>query len=233
MVSEAPRPRLEPPQPDDLPLGVGRLEASSGERSRFEVEDLPLRPFEPPSVPPAEEPVAPASGPRVLDIAERGLDAPGPRWTTGEVDEPAPEEPAPEAVERPAQLLERVQAASLDAMAVGAAAAVVIYFAARAARVPLAGLLPAWPYLGGFLAVFALVYASFFTGLTGQTLGKMMFRLRVVDRDGAPPGHLRAALRALLGTLGSFALIGLAPILVDPARRGLHDRLLKTRVIHI
>jgi hypothetical protein len=57
--------------------------------------------------------------------------------------------------------------------------------------------------------------------------------LRGVDRLGAPPGHPRAARRATLGALGSLALFGIAPAFLDPARRALHDRALRTRVIRI
>lgn len=209
-------------------------EAADDEASA-EVVDLPLRPqearFEP------DEPIRdasgePPSGPRLVELDQRSVDEPAAAWTADDFETPDPAEPA-RAIERPAYLGERVQAALLDGVTIGLVAAVVVYFASRAARVPPLGLLPAWPYVAGFLALFALVYAAFFTGLTGQTLGKMAFRLRVVDRAGAPPGHVRAALRAALGALGSLALVGIAPVFFDPARRALHDRLLKTRVIRI
>jgi uncharacterized RDD family membrane protein YckC len=108
----------------------------------------------------------------------------------------------------------------------------VVYFASRFAHVPIDGLRPSWPYLGAYLAFLALVYAVYFTGTTGQTLGKIVYGLRVVDTAGRPPGYLRAAGRAALGALGVVAAgLGLVPVLFDPARRAFHDRVLHTRVI--
>mgnify|MGYP006866169081 CR=1 FL=1 len=52
-------------------------------------------------------------------------------------------------------------------------AAFVVYFASRAAHTTVLGLRPAWPYLLGYLAFLGLVYATYFTGTTGQTLGKI------------------------------------------------------------
>jgi len=205
----------------------------------MEVVDLPLHPQqavefdEPTFEAPAEAPPEAPSGPRLVEWDEPAPAEPAsPAWAAEDFETPdAPASPKP--VERPAYLGERVQAALLDSATIGLVAAVVVYFASRAARVEPLGLLPAWPYVAGFLAFFSLVYASFFTGLTGQTLGKMAFRLRVVDRAGAPPGHARAGLRAALGAVGALALVGIAPVFFDPARRALHDRLLRTRVIRI
>jgi uncharacterized RDD family membrane protein YckC len=138
----------------------------------------------------------------------------------------------PRAVERPARAGERVQAAVLDLVLLGGVWVGVLYFAARLARVSMLGLLPAWPYIGGFLAFLGLGYATFFTGTTGQTLGKLAVGLRVLDISGRPPGYVRALLRTVLGTLGiALTFAGLLPILFDPARRAAHDRLLKTRVV--
>ncbi len=138
----------------------------------------------------------------------------------------------PRPVERPAFLGERTRAAALDAVFLGALASLVVYFASRRAGVPLVGLRPVWPYLLGYVAFLCLFYATYFTGATGQTLGKLATGLRVADRRGAPPTYSRALLRAALGTLGiGLALAGLAPMLFDPARRAFHDRVFKTRVI--
>jgi uncharacterized RDD family membrane protein YckC len=140
------------------------------------------------------------------------------------------QEPAP--VERPAPLLARLEAALLDAILLGVLGAGVVALTARAAHVPLAGLLPSWPWLGGYLAALGLLYAGYFTGGTGRTLGKIAFGLYVVDAAGHRPGFLRALARAALGTLGVLlAGGGLVPMLMDPARRAFHDRLFGTRVI--
>jgi uncharacterized RDD family membrane protein YckC len=140
------------------------------------------------------------------------------------------QEPAP--VERPAPLVARLEAALLDALLLGVLGAGVVALTARAAHVPLAGLLPSWPWLGGYLAALGLLYAGYFTGGTGRTLGKIAFGLYVVDAAGQRPGFLRALARAALGTLGVLlAGGGLVPMLMDPARRAFHDRLFGTRVI--
>jgi uncharacterized RDD family membrane protein YckC len=151
-------------------------------------------------------------------------------WPLDVEDEPRASLSRP--VERPAQPAERLQAALLDLGVLASLAAIVLYFAGRAAKVPLASLQPAWPYLAGYLTLLALLYAMYFTGTTGQTLGKMLFDLRVVDTNGQAPGYWRALGRGALGALGTVALgLGLAPMLFDPARRGFHDRLFRTRVV--
>ncbi len=140
----------------------------------------------------------------------------------------------PRPLERPASMAERAQAALVDAGLLAGLAIVVVYFAGRVAQVPLAGLRPAWPMLCAYLAFMALVYASYFTGTTGQTIGKIMLGLRVVDSAGQAPGYGRAALRALLGSVGALlGGAGLATILFDPARRAVHDRLMRTRVVSL
>jgi uncharacterized RDD family membrane protein YckC len=138
----------------------------------------------------------------------------------------------PRPVERPAHAGERAQAALVDVILILGVWAMVVYFASRAARVSLAGLQPSWPYLVSYLAFLGLAYAACFTGITGQTLGKMLKGLRVVTASGRPPGCPRAFLRATLGSLGVIlAFSGTLPMFFDPARRGFHDRLLKTRVV--
>jgi uncharacterized RDD family membrane protein YckC len=143
-----------------------------------------------------------------------------------------PPTPVARPVERPAFVAERARAAGIDLLFLSFLGLVVVYFASRAARVPVAGLLPAWPWLLSYLAFLGLAYATYFTGTTGQTLGKMVCELRVVDTGGQPPGYVRALLRAGLGGLGvAVAGLGLVPMALDPARRALHDRALRTRVI--
>jgi len=152
---------------------------------------------------------------------------PSDEWTLGA--EPAD---AARPVERPAYSGERARAAALDLALLAVLWAIVVYFAGRAAHVELTGLRPAWPYLAGYLAFLGLTYAGYFTGTTGQTLGKIAVGLRVVDAGGRPPGYLRAFVRAALGSVGVLAAgAGLIPMLVDPARRALHDRVLRTRVV--
>ena len=91
-----------------------------------------------------------------------------------------------------------------------------------------------WPAIASYLGLLALFYAGYFTGTTGQTPGKLVTGLRVVDAAGRPPGYLRSAARALVGLLGTaLAGLGLVPMAFDPAARALHDRIFRTRVVRI
>lgn len=198
----------------------GADEADDALLGALPAADLPLRALD--EVEPEDErrPRAPVA--RLFDEPVED------EWPLDEASSPA----LPRPIERPAQLAERAQAALLDLGVMAALGAVVIYFAGRAAKVPLSGLQPAWPYLLGYLGLLGLLYAAYFTGTTGQTLGKMLFDLRVVDTAGQAPGYLRACGRCALGALGTLALgLGLVPMLFDPARRGFHDRLFRTRVV--
>ena len=135
-------------------------------------------------------------------------------------------------LERPALPLERAHAAAVDAILFAALAVVVVYFTGRAARTDVSALAVAWPGLAIYLGLMALFYAGYFTGTTGQTPGKLMTGLRVVGTTGRPPTYLKAMARAALGLVG-IVLAGavLVPMAFDPARRALHDRLFRTRVV--
>ena len=217
-------PEAEPETPASAAIDPGDRRMTLGDPDEVEAEaeadamvDLPLRA-------PEEEPERAASHP----LPRR----PGPSALDLEDDTPAEWSPSSRPVERPALGLERVQAAALDLLFLGGLWAVVLYFAGRAAGVGTWGLLATWPYLAGYLAGLGLLYAAFFTGATGQTPGKMVTGLRVVDGDGLPPGFVRALARAALGSLGLLALgAGLLTLFFDPARRALHDRLFQTRVV--
>jgi uncharacterized RDD family membrane protein YckC len=144
--------------------------------------------------------------------------------------QPPPAEGRP--LERPAYLGERLRAGALDVALLLGLWGIVVYFASRAAHVPLSALRPTWPWLGGYLASLGLAYAAYFTGTTGQTLGKIALGLRVVDTAGQPPGYFRALARALVGSLGVLAVgLGLLPMAFDPARRAFHDRIFRLRVV--
>jgi uncharacterized RDD family membrane protein YckC len=203
-----------------------------------DLQDLPLRPPEPSAeAEPAEEPVPERPAPVAPRVEARpALDD----ELTAEEESPRaedewelpsqPKEPRP--VERPALPQERLQAAAVDLALLATVWTVVVYFASRAAHVSLGALRPSWPWLLGYLAFLGLVYASYFTGTTGQTLGKMVTGLRVLQASSRPPGYLRAFLRAGVGALGILVVgLGQLPMLFDPARRALHDRLFGTRVV--
>jgi len=219
------------PLPDRRPSEVAMAAADEsagrdrellgGRREEEPLSDLPLRADTPQEVPPSRDDVS----------ADAAFEADGSFESEWSLDPAAPAvEPRP--VERPARPLERLQAALVDFAVLAALAALVVYFAGRVARVPLAGLWPAWPYLTAYLLMLALVYAGYFSGTTGQTVGKILLDLRVVDTTGRAPGYPRALLRAALGAAGTLMLgLGLIPLFLDPARRAFHDRLVRTRVV--
>jgi uncharacterized RDD family membrane protein YckC len=203
----------------------------AAELSEVELADLPLRPSR---VAGAE----PSAGRTDRAAARREEAAPGryPEVMASTQVEPeielAPPAPQPVAVERPARAGERAQAAALDTAIFALLCLVVVYFTGRTARVGLASLASAWPWLAAYQGLLALFYAGYFTGTTGQTPGKLITGLRVVDTSGRPPGYSRAAARAVTGVFGiMLAGIALLPMAFDPALRALHDRLFQTRVV--
>lgn len=73
-------------------------------------------------------------------------------------------------------------------------------------------------------------------GPAGQTLGKHLMRIRVVDENGsASIGYARAALRELLGKWLSGALfyLGYLWMLWDPNRKTWHDMIATSQVIKL
>jgi uncharacterized RDD family membrane protein YckC len=221
-------------QPDPAPVPAARLEPPAAEPGRepdlvstrlseAELADLPLR------APAAERPAMPE--PRRAPPLDDEVLAGEPDVEPGGEFAPPLAEPAP--LERPARAGERLKAAAVDGLLFGTLAAVVVYFTGRAARVELVALVASWPALASYLGLLALFYAAYFTGTTGQTPGKLVAGLRVVDASGRPPGYLRATARALVGLLGTGLVgLGLLPMVFDPAARTLHDRLFHTRVVH-
>jgi uncharacterized RDD family membrane protein YckC len=226
LVPQAPTAAGPGPESGHVALG-----ASPG-LSEAELADLPLRvtSYLPPEV---EERAAGELEPVVVD--GDGLDGLGPRQR---LFEPAPDvelEAPPreqQPLERPARPGERAQAAALDAALLALVGVTVVYFTGRAARVELGALAAVWPWLGGYLGLLAVFYAAYFTGTTGQTPGKLITGLRVVNTAGHPPGYWRASVRALVGCAGVLvAGLGLLTMAFDPAARALHDRLFRTRVV--
>jgi uncharacterized RDD family membrane protein YckC len=83
-------------------------------------------------------------------------------------------------------------------------------------------------------AVVPAAYAVLSHGTTGQTLGKRLAGVRVVDLAGEPIGYPRALGRWLAWLLSAALLF--AGFLVAPARsdrRALHDLLAGTRVVRV
>jgi uncharacterized RDD family membrane protein YckC len=92
-----------------------------------------------------------------------------------------------------------------------------------------------WWYLYrvGLLGVVAAYYLVNWTR-SGQTLGMRAWHLRAVSDSGQPLGLKAAALRFLLGVLAwAPAALGVLWLYADPEHIALHDRLSKTRVVHL
>lgn len=90
------------------------------------------------------------------------------------------------------------------------------------------------------LLVFGAAYTIGPTAIWGQTLGKVAVGTRVVtDADGSLPGWRRSTIRwAVPGLLGRLPYIGIlislavtASLVLDPRRRGLHDKAAGTIVV--
>ena len=99
----------------------------------------------------------------------------------------------------------------------------------------MAGLLDRNPMAAGALGlIFGLsaLYQIYLGGVLGQTIGKRLFRLRVISSRGEAPGPLVACVRFLTMVL-SLALAGLGFLwcIFDRDRRALHDHLSGTYVI--
>ena len=235
LVGSMPIDEQRPPHDSIAENESGSAAEAGGDEELSGLDQLsfrtPTRSFEPPlDEPPHEPPVrqlAPSSPP-ALGEDDIPSETESPTWSFDL--EPPQRHSAP--VERPAFVLERAEAVAVDLLILGAMSGTVAYFAARVAQVPPVGLISGASYILAFLVGIGLLYATCFTGATGQTPGKMLVGLRVVDTRGNPPGAGRALLRSILALLGlAFLGLGAVPIFLDPARRAAHDRLVGTRVI--
>jgi uncharacterized RDD family membrane protein YckC len=217
-------------------IGTPDQDFEAAPLSEEELADLPLHPDDtPPEVGAGPEPEAPAVQVDLLSgrfaVDEEPIASGDDDTDAGISLTPPPPEPSP--LERPARIGERTQAAAVDAGILCVLGALVVYFTGRTARVDVVSLTVSWPWMASYLAFLGLFYAGYFTGTSGQTPGKMVTGLRVVDARGRPPGYLRAVGRAAVAAVGTaLAGLGLIPIALDPARRAFHDRLLHTRVVH-
>lgn len=91
------------------------------------------------------------------------------------------------------------------------------------------------------LPIVAALYETPLVAMRGQTLGKMVLRIKVVEHDsGLVPGWGRSmgrtivpmaiALIPLVGLIGT--LLVYVSLLWDDGRQGWHDKAAKTLVIH-
>ena len=98
--------------------------------------------------------------------------------------------------------------------------------------------------IGGGLAIIVavLLYAPILLSRegenNGQTVGKQVLDIRVVQEDGQPVTFGKGAMREVVGralpsyfTCGLYGLIDILFPLFDDERRALHDMIAKTRVV--
>jgi uncharacterized RDD family membrane protein YckC len=190
------------------------------------------------STPPARS--RPSSAPRRADVRPAPeLPLPAPSFTTLGLADRTGAATASDTVGRAAGSRQvagigpRLGAAAVDWLMLLGLDLAVLYFTLRVSRLDTAEvtLLPALPLLA-FLLLLNGGYLAMFTAAGGQTLGKMLFRLRVVSSADEPVSIGRSLARAA----GCFVSVlpagmGLLPAVFDRGRRGLHDRLAGTRVI--
>lgn len=89
------------------------------------------------------------------------------------------------------------------------------------------------PHYFTIVVVVSALYYIPLTAIFGATLGKLAFRLRVVRIDGSPVGWKEAVLRFLGMLVNNLAYyIGYLFVAFRRDRRGLHDLIGGTRVIH-
>jgi len=93
----------------------------------------------------------------------------------------------------------------------------------------------AWVYLyrASLVGVIACYYLLNWIR-SGQTLGMRAWHLRAVTPAGKPLAWKDAALRCVFGVLAwTPAALGVLWLYFDPEHLALHDRLSKTRVVHL
>jgi len=130
--------------------------------------------------------------------------------------EPAAELPPAVLVGQYAGFWIRLGAAAIDAVLVGAVSSFL-------------GFVFWFPI--GFVVV--LLYYWLMTGIKGQTVGKMLVGIKVVNAQGDTPDLGYAALREILGKiLSAIALyIGFIWIAFDADKQGWHDKIAGTYVV--
>jgi uncharacterized RDD family membrane protein YckC len=86
----------------------------------------------------------------------------------------------------------------------------------------------------GFLLLTLFAYFYVFWRRSGQTLAMKTWRIRLVDRDGRLLHLKQSALRFVLALFGlSLGGVSIVWALFDRDRQFLHDRLAKTRLVHV
>jgi uncharacterized RDD family membrane protein YckC len=97
----------------------------------------------------------------------------------------------------------------------------------KQARVLVPALLPLSIVLG-------LTYFSFFHAAWGQTIGKMIFGLRVIQTDGEPLSFSRGLARSCAYMLSAIPLgVGFLWVALSAEKKAWHDLILGTRVVRV
>ena len=78
-----------------------------------------------------------------------------------------------------------------------------------------------------------MLYYTYFHGSSGQTIGKRIFRIKVVGVRGEIIGYRRAFIRWMGYIISSFLYLGFLWIIFDREKQGWHDKLARTYVIKI
>lgn len=137
--------------------------------------------------------------------------------------------------ERPAaaSVVSRLMAAVIDIVLLGAVSSAVLYFTLAIAGLTVdeVRLLPVMP-LGAFLLLLNGGYLVAFTAAGGQTIGKMMTGIRVMNDDYQRVDFTGALLRSggcVVSLLTAGA--GFLPAFFGAERRALQDRVAGTRVV--
>jgi uncharacterized RDD family membrane protein YckC len=108
-----------------------------------------------------------------------------------------------------------------------------LFFTHGAAVIPTTAGAWVYVYRVGLVAVVAGYYLLNWLK-SGQTLGMRAWHLRAVDASGRAMTFKAGALRLVLGALAwAPAALGVLWLYVDPEHIALHDRLSKTRVVHL
>jgi uncharacterized RDD family membrane protein YckC len=136
----------------------------------------------------------------------------------------------------PPTLAARLGAGAIDLALLAAIDAIVVILTLRIAGLQTTAedflVLPPIPFVG-FLALLAFGYVASFTVAGGQTIGKMLLKLRVIGDDGRPVDAAGGVLRAAGCMLVPITLgLSYVPALFSSDHRALHDRLAGTRVVH-
>ncbi len=88
------------------------------------------------------------------------------------------------------------------------------------------------PVLFPWGGILGIGYFTYFLGAWGQTLGKMIFSLRVIQKDGEPISFGRAFFRTLAYSVSLIPIfMGFFWVAFAPSKRGWHDVLAGSIVI--